>query len=262
MTFLGKLLQQGGWAMWPIYFCSLVALVVFIQRWMLFREIRAKSLPWLDDVLLLVRRRQYNAAISECESHEHPVAHVLSRATDVYHERPDRVAAEAERVGLLEIERYERFLPLLSFIAQVAPLLGLLGTVIGMVKMFLGLQSAGLGNVNASQLASGIWQALLTTAAGLIVAAPTLAAHLYLSTRVDHFRTQLRDAVERFLTALPSPLARQGRHEAVAAAVVPVKAVKPAKPANKQSPASGSTSNAPNYTASQALPSEQGELDV
>lgn len=201
---LGQLLGQGGWAMWPIYLCSILALVVFFQRWLLFREIRSRQLPWLKDVLSLVGQRRFDAAIAECENHQHPVAHVLSQAGQVGLRRPERLQAEALRVGNLEIQRYERFLPLLSFVAQVAPLLGLLGTVLGMVKMFLGLQNAGLANVNASALASGIWQALLTTAAGLIVAAPTLAAHLYLTLRVDRFRAQLSDAVEQFLTVWPA----------------------------------------------------------
>lgn len=257
MNFLGKLLQQGGWAMWPIYICSLIASVVFFQQWLLFREIRTRSLPWLDDVLSLVRKKQYNAAIAECESQQHPVAHVLSRATHVLHERPDRVAAEAERVGMLEIERYERFLPLLSFIAQVAPLLGLLGTVIGMVKMFLGLQGAGIGNVNASQLASGIWQALLTTAAGLIVAAPTLAAHLFLATRVDRFRSQLRDAVQRFLTALPSSLAEVG---ASSQTVSPSDSSNPA--VEKVRLTQSQTAPSANFVGAQPNPTESGKLDV
>jgi len=91
---------------------------------------------------------------------------------------------------------------LLAFITQVAPLLGLLGTVLGMVKMFFSLQQAGMSNVDVSLLSSGIWQALLTTAAGLMVAAPSLAAHSYLSTRLEHFRFHLKDSVERLLTAL------------------------------------------------------------
>ncbi len=200
---LGELLRQGGWAMWPLYLCSFIALIVFFQRWLLFREIQTRELSWLKGVLALVKQHRFDAAIAECENHRHPIAHVLSQTGQVGIQRSDRLEAEAERVGNLEIQRYESFLPLLSFIAQVAPLLGLLGTVLGMVKMFLGLQNSGLANVNASALASGIWQALLTTAAGLIVAAPTLAAHLYLTSRVDRFRMQLSDAVQQFMTAWP-----------------------------------------------------------
>ncbi|MCB9645410.1 MAG: MotA/TolQ/ExbB proton channel family protein [Deltaproteobacteria bacterium] len=95
----------------------------------------------------------------------------------------------------------EAYLALLAFIAQAAPLLGLLGTVLGMVELFLGLEGAGLRDVDTSLLSAGIWKALLTTAAGLGVAVPTLAGHAYLASRVDLFRLALVDAVERLITA-------------------------------------------------------------
>ena len=200
---VGKLLSQGGWAMWPIYLCSVIALVLFWQRFFFYRSIQAKSLPWLDGVFHNLRLYEIQKAQELCENQSHPIARVLACALRVHHVRPDRTAAEAERQGKVELQRYERMLPALAFIAQVAPLLGLLGTVLGMVKMFYGLQATNMANVNASALSSGIWQALLTTAAGLIVAAPTLAAHLYLSNRVEEFRAQLSDSVEKFLTILP-----------------------------------------------------------
>jgi len=200
---LGQLLSQGGWAMWPIYLASFVALVVFFQRLFLFQSIRQDHTLWLDKVIAFIRVENYAMALRWCEAQAHPIARVLAQAIKTIHWRPKRVAAEAERIGNLEIDRLERFLPLLAFIAEVAPLLGLLGTVIGMVKMFLALQTSGLADVNASALASGIWQALLTTAAGLIVAAPTLGFYIYLTRKVELFRLQLQDAVMQFITALP-----------------------------------------------------------
>jgi biopolymer transport protein ExbB len=118
----------------------------------------------------------------------------------VWRRRPDRAEAEARRVGSLEIQKAESYLPLLSFIAQAAPLLGLLGTVLGMVDLFLGLQSSGLREVDVSLLSSGIWKALLTTAAGLTVAVPTLAAYSYLAHRADGLRLQVTDLVQQLLT--------------------------------------------------------------
>jgi biopolymer transport protein ExbB len=200
---LGQLLAQGGLAMWPIYLCSVVALVVFAQRLLLYRTIRPSRLLWLDQMLELLHQRDWRSAIKLCRTEDHPVARVFLGSLKMLNHRPDRVTSEAERLGNRELEYLERYLSLLGFIAQVAPLLGLLGTVLGMVKMFLELQSGGMSNLDASALASGIWQALLTTAAGLIVAAPTLAGYLYLSSRIDRFRHQLRDAVTQFLSAIP-----------------------------------------------------------
>jgi biopolymer transport protein ExbB len=200
---IGKLLAQGGWAMWPIYLCSLLGLAVCFQSLVRFQAIRARKLPWLREVLVLLDRGELDKALIKCADYRHPVAHVIACSAQLLNLRPERVESEARRVASLELQRFEAPLPLLSFIAQVAPLLGLLGTVIGMVQMFLGLQTSGMANVNASQLSSGIWQALLTTAGGLMVAAPTLAAHLYFSTRVERFRHQLEDAIEQFLSISP-----------------------------------------------------------
>lgn len=200
---VGQLLSQGGWAMYPIYLCSFVALLAFCERLFLYWKIRGHDLPWLSPVLDKVEQKDWDKALQYCKAVQHPIANVLDASIQMFLHRPDRVKAEAQRVGMNILSRFDRFLDLLSFIAQVAPLLGLLGTVIGMVKMFYGLQKAGLANVDASALSSGIWQALLTTAAGLVVAAPTLAAYMYLSARMERFRNQMRDATEQLLTALP-----------------------------------------------------------
>ncbi len=189
--------------MWPIYLCSVLALTLFGQRLWLYRKIRANHLPWVEPILQHIGAMHYSEAAEAAEKIDHPVARILSASARLALMRPDRVAAEAERVGMLELSQYERNVPLLALISQIAPLLGLLGTVVGMVQLFFGLQSAGMANVNAAALSSGIWQALLTTAAGLVVAAPTLAAHHYLTSRIDNLRLQMRDSVERMLHVLP-----------------------------------------------------------
>ena len=162
---IGKLLEQGGWAMWPIYLCSLIGLAVSFQSLVRFQAIRARKLPWLTGVLSLLERGELDAALLECANVRHPAAHVLACSAQLINLRPERVESEARRVASLELQRFEAPLPLLSFIAQVAPLLGLLGTVIGMGQMFLGLQSSGMVNVNASQLSSGgrMWQTMCLT---------------------------------------------------------------------------------------------------
>ena len=212
---VANLLAQGGWAMWPIYLCSVLALGIFCERLWMFRQLRMRSTSWVDDILQRAGAMHFEAAASLAESSTHPLGRVLRSALSLARTRPDRVAAEAERVGRQEIADFERFLPSLGLIAQIAPLLGLLGTVLGMVQLFFGLQGAGMANVNAAALSAGIWQALLTTAAGLVVAAPTMAAHHYLNGRIETLRLQLRDGVERLLHVMP-PLQTPWREEAEA----------------------------------------------
>ncbi len=162
---------------------------------------------WLAPALDLVQAQELNEATSRLTAQRHPGARVLAGMVEMLRSRPSRAFAEAERLGSLELQALESHLVLLAFIARAAPLLGLLGTVLGMVDLFLGLQGAGLKDVDVGLLSSGIWKALLTTAAGLVVALPTLAAHTYLSTQADGFRLGVADAVQRLLTA-STPLAK------------------------------------------------------
>lgn len=200
---LGELLINGGWAMVPIYVCSAVALAIFAKKFLEFRAEKLRDLRWLDDVIDTIEEHHLDLAQQKATCVAHPAGRVVASMLSTHQSRPDRVPAEAQRTGSLELQRLEKNVGALSFIAQAAPLLGLLGTVIGMVELFMSLQGSGMSAVDATLLASGIWKALLTTAAGLIVAVPTLAAYSFLNSRTDHFRLLLRDSIERVITALP-----------------------------------------------------------
>lgn len=201
----GKLLAQGGFSMYPIYLCSVVALAVFLKKLFEIRAARLWDMGWLEQVMGALGRGQNDKIAAALTSSPHPGTRVVAAIVKTLERRPDRAEAEARRIGSLEIQQLERYLQLLAFIAQVAPLLGLLGTVLGMVDLFIGLQGAGIANVDVSALSSGIWKALLTTAAGLLVAVPTLAAYSYLISRTDYLRLQLADIIQRVLTEVPAP---------------------------------------------------------
>ncbi|MCA9665644.1 MAG: MotA/TolQ/ExbB proton channel family protein [Myxococcales bacterium] len=201
---LAELLAQGGFTMIPIYACSLVALALFLHKVFGLRRQRHREMGWFEPVLERVREGDYEAASGECARAPHPGARVVRAMMDVLRDRPDRAESEARRVGSFELQQAERGLGVLSFIAQAAPLLGLLGTVFGMVDLFIGLQGAGGANVAVSALSGGIWKALLTTAAGLSVAVPTLAGHSYLASRADKLKLQLTDVIGQVMTAAPA----------------------------------------------------------
>jgi biopolymer transport protein ExbB len=201
---LGELLNQAGWAMYPIYLCSVVALAVFVHKFLEVRGLRPRDLSFLAPALDRVRAADYAGAAARCKASRHPAARVLAAAAETLGQRPERAEAEAYRVGSLALQRIESHLSLLAFIATVAPLLGLLGTVLGMVDLFMGLQGSGLSHLDPARLSAGIWKALLTTAAGLLVAVPTMAGHAYLTSRTDRLRLQMSDAIQRALTAAPT----------------------------------------------------------
>lgn len=207
---LGELLRQGGWAMYPLYLCSFAAAVLFVRKLLEFRALRLSDLRWTEAALTALRRGDHDGVRSLCEASPHPAARVMASMTTQLEVRPERAEAEAQRVGSLELQSAERHLSTLSFIAQVAPLLGLLGTVLGMVDLFLGLQGAGMANVDVTQLSTGIWKALLTTAAGLMVAVPAMAGHALLTSRTDRLRLQMADVAARVLNEAPA-LRGEGR---------------------------------------------------
>lgn len=198
---LHELLAQGGWAMIPIYACSVIAVAVFIKKLVELNAAKLGRVAWLDAAVAHVEDTDLEAASDACRHPVHPGARVVAAVLHALREQPTQAEAEAKRVASLELQRLERHLVVLSFLAQVAPLLGLLGTVLGMVDLFMGLQGAEQGALAISDLASGIWKALLTTAAGLTVAVPALAGYTYLASRIDRFRLQLGDMVQRILFA-------------------------------------------------------------
>jgi biopolymer transport protein ExbB len=205
---LWQLLQQGGWMMVPIYGCSLLALVVVLRKTLEFRRCRTSQLEWFESAVDSVEAHDFAHARLLCSQTSHPAAPVVAGMIRALRERPERIEAEAQRIGDEEIARLERGLGLLAFVAEVAPLLGLLGTVVGMVDLFMSMQGASQGAVAMAALSSGIWKALLTTAAGLAVAVPALAANSYFVSRIDALRSRLDGIVSAILFVAPEIDAR------------------------------------------------------
>lgn len=187
----------------PIYLCSIVALAVSLRKWLELGAVRGMGMEWLDAVLELLREGEVAQARDRCATITHPAARAITSTLGVTARRPDRAEAEAGRAGSLEVQRFEKHLGVLSFIVQAAPLLGLFGTVIGLVDLFIDLERSPRAAMDVSVLSSGIWTALITTAAGLAVALLALGAHSVLAARADELRLLMHDAIERVLTAAP-----------------------------------------------------------
>lgn len=204
---LGEILAQGGWTMVLLYACSIVALAVFLRKLLEYRAVHLSDLSWYDGVLKLIRSGDFDAVSGACNHHVHPAARVACAVAQALKDRPDLAESEARRIASLELQKLEKNLSLLSFIAQIAPLLGLLGTVFGMISMFIGLQESGNASINLSELSSGIWEALVTTAAGLTIAVPALAAYSYLTSCLDDVRLQMSNIIQSMLYAAPTSAA-------------------------------------------------------
>lgn len=189
--------------MWPILLCSVLSLAIFIER--LYVLIKSRPYVW-DSINVFKQQFITNAlnkkTIPECPGIVKDMADVLDLGKDY---TIDYELHEAEhklvRYATFYVRNLEQRLNWLAIIGNIAPLLGLLGTVTGMIKVFMGIQNMQ-GQVNPSALAGGIWEALITTAAGLIVAIPTIIAYHYFEDRIDDITGALKELISDILEVI------------------------------------------------------------
>src|SRR5881275_2928298 len=169
MPSLPALLRDGGLVLWIILFSSAVAVVVFIERFLHCHRAQINSLEFLTGVRNVLKRDNVDQALSICAATPGPVARLVKTAILNRDGGRERVREALEEAGLAEVPRLEEKLNLLATIAQLAPLLGLLGTVIGFMETYYLMMKKGIG-ADITLLFGGIWPALICAAAGLAVA--------------------------------------------------------------------------------------------
>jgi len=179
-----SVLAKGGWLMIFIGIFSLIALGIFIERIMVLRKARINLNAFLIKIRQYINKGDYNNALLVCSNTPGPTAKVLEKGIRLRNQSREEIKDAIESAGRTEIYQLERGFAALATIAGVAPLTGFLGTVTGMIQAFMRIQELG-GNVNATVLAGGIWEALITTAAGLLVGILTFLAYNYLVTKVQ-----------------------------------------------------------------------------
>jgi biopolymer transport protein ExbB len=178
-------MSKGGVIMWPILICSIVALAIAIERFYSLRRVSVDSREFMDLIRSALRQNRIQEAVQVCDETNVPLARIGKAGILNHHRGKEDIQEAVEDAGRLEVPRLERYIPALATCATIAPLLGLLGTVQGMIKCFAAIENKQ-GQVNPSDLAEGIGNALITTFAGLGVAIPMLVVYNYLVARVDH----------------------------------------------------------------------------
>lgn len=201
-----QLLQRGGPVVLILLLMSLMAFSILIAKALQFQVLGINHSKNLYDSLSDWRKGRWQAAEQTLQKlPRHPVARVMDAA--MHGLQSDRseatVREEVTRIARNHIEHLRGWLRLLELIATLSPLLGLLGTVIGMIEAFRQLETAG-NQVDPALLSSGIWQALLTTAVGLIVAIPALVAHQWLERKVERCAHTMEDCTTRIFTSIPT----------------------------------------------------------
>ncbi len=190
---LVELFFKGGPVMFILLFLSVISLTIIFAKLIQFFGSNLKRLNIFDPIYEYIQKKEFKKSKEELNKISHPIAKIILSALENKSSSIEDKENEITRIGEQEIRKLEFLLRPLEVIANLSPLLGLLGTVIGMIKAFSKLESAG-SKVDPAILAGGIWEALLTTAFGLIVAIPALAAFYWLEGIVEKTREDMRHA--------------------------------------------------------------------
>jgi len=202
---LFRIMQQGGPLMFVLFVCSVVAFGVFLERILYYRRSRMSVNEFLSGVLALVARQSFVEAIARCEEGHGPVVNVVRTAIYKRHLPPAELREVVREIAQLEIPQLEANVSLLGTIGYVAPLLGLLGTVTGMIEAFMKLNRTS-GTASVGDLSQGIYTALITTAAGLVVAIPCYLMHNFLVAQVHGLIADMeRAGIETIHTLTDTP---------------------------------------------------------
>ena len=169
---------KGGFIMWLILASSIVGLAVSIDRFIMLRKAKINVQAFMVRIRGFIKKKDISGAISYCMQEKSPVANIVRKGLKKYKYGHDRVKDAIENAGSQEVSKLEKGLSVLASVAGIAPLLGFLGTVTGMIQAFMTIQDLA-GAANPSDLAGGIWEALITTAFGLIIGIPALALYNY-----------------------------------------------------------------------------------
>ncbi len=192
---------KGGLLMWPIFLCSIVALAVIIERYFILRQASVNVPRFMIQVREHVKKGDVIEAINYCSEFNSPISNIVRKGLTKHHFGTERVKESIESAGRQEIYKLEKGLSILATISGVAPLLGFLGTVTGMISAFIKVETLG-GNASPSDLAGGIWEALVTTAFGLLVGIFAYLFYNFFVTRVTKLVSEMEITSTDFIDLL------------------------------------------------------------
>jgi len=197
-----ELIGKGGIIMGIILLLSVVATAIIIERFLYFRRIRVDEEKLISRLKMTLQKHHFDEALNICENNPSPIANLLKVGIEYRGYSQNEIKDAIMSAANLEIPQLERYLTTLGTIAHISPLLGLLGTVTGNIKAFGVLGSFGGAVGDPALLATGISEALLTTAAGIIVSVPAISFYNYLVNKVNHIIIRLENRVNDLVLLL------------------------------------------------------------
>lgn len=204
-TSLLDVLVLGGWVMIPLVLLSILTIYLLIERWITIRQASSNPDAITDRVREYVRNGDVDGAIAYCERKDVPISRILQQGLERLGRPISEIQDAVQAAGKHETFDLEKRTNLLASIAGIAPMLGFFGTVVGMIRAFQQIQNLQ-GNVNPSVLAGGIWEALITTATGLLVGILALFSYNFLMGRIRRISNAMERSATDFIDLLQEPV--------------------------------------------------------
>ncbi len=200
-----ELAFKGGWVMIPIIVLSIIAVYIFFERYFAIKKAEKVDLNFMNKIKDYIHDDKLDSAITLCQSSENPVAKMIEKGISRMGRPLNDISAAVENVGKLEIYKLEKGLPFLATVAGAAPMIGFLGTVMGMIRAFYDMSNAG-ANIDVSLLSNGIYTAMITTMAGLMVGIIAYLAYNGLVAKVEKVVFRLEANTTEFMDLLNEPV--------------------------------------------------------
>lgn len=204
----GELFMKGGWLMWPLLLLGGLAIYIFVERFVAIRKASKIDPNFMNRLRDLICDGKVEAALRLCKKTDSPVARMMEKGISRIGRPMADIQTTIENEATLEVSKLENGLPLLATISSGAPMVGFLGTVLGMVKAFMSMSQAG-GVVDMSVLAGGMYVAMITTVAGLIVGIPAHFGYNYLVARIEKLIFQMEANSIAFMDILNQPVEKK-----------------------------------------------------
>ncbi len=200
-----ELALKGGWVMIILLFLSFIAVFIFFDRYFLIKKASKENLNFMNKIKDYIHDDKIDSAITLCQSANTPTARMIEKGINRIGRPLNDINAAIETVGKLEVSKLEKGLPILASIAGGAPMIGFLGTVLGMIRAFYDMSNAG-NNIDVNLLSTGIYTALVTTAAGLIIGIIGYFAYNFLVSKVEQVVFNLEGNTTEFMDLLNEPV--------------------------------------------------------
>ncbi|MBO5806498.1 MAG: MotA/TolQ/ExbB proton channel family protein [Tidjanibacter sp.] len=204
----GELFMAGGWLMWPLLLLGGLVIFIFVERFVAIRKASKIDPNFMNKLRDYICAGKIDSAIHLCKTTDSPVARMMEKGISRLGRPMGDIQNSIENEANLEVSKLESGLPILSTIASGAPMVGFLGTVLGMVKAFMQMSQAG-GVVDMSALSGGMYVAMITTVAGLIVGIPAHFGYNYLVARIEKLIFQMEASTISFMDILNQPVEKK-----------------------------------------------------